>query len=86
MAAISDLVGKVPEGPHLGLITDSSGLAVAIPPGAVMLEIIDPTRPDRVRRLVVKEVKRGRWTFKCGCVNPRCTVEVTFRATETGSH
>lgn len=86
MSAINHVRGRLLEKPHLGVITDESGEALALPPGAVMLEIIDAKRPDRINRLVLKEVKHGKWTFKCGCNNPRCTRVITFRATETGAH
>lgn len=83
---ISQLEGQAPEGPHLAVITDMSGMALALPPGTVMLEVLDPTRPDRVTRMVLQEVKHGRWTFQCGCGNPHCKVKIVASLTQSGSH
>jgi hypothetical protein len=83
---MSDIEGDVPSVPHLAFFTSASGMATAFVPGNVLAEVIDPNRADRITRLILKEVKHGKWTFKCGCSNPRCTVQVVFRAAQSGSH
>jgi hypothetical protein len=75
---------KAPDGPHLGLLT-GPGTVIAIPVGATMMEIMDPTDSRGITPLLLVEVARGRWRFRCRC-NPQCTVVYTHKITGAGAH
>lgn len=79
-------IGEPPKDPHLGILTDESGEATAIPPGALMYIIENPAKPDGVIPLILMKVSRKRLTFKCGCNKPDCTRMVKFEGKWTGFH
>lgn len=59
--------------PHLALLTDETGTAIAIPPGANLFIIEDASRADGVFPLVLLAVSRKNLRFQCGCGIPKCT-------------
>ena len=82
-----ELEGKPPEGPHLAVVTHSSGLSMAMPPGAVIMQILDPKDPRKISRMILTKVSNGRWEFKCGCLDENCTVEIAATIRQVrGSH
>jgi hypothetical protein len=72
--------------PHLGLITDASGAAVAIPPGATMLWILDASDAESIIPLMLTKVTSKKWEFRCNCGKPSCTQTFTFAASRRGQH
>lgn len=81
---VNDPMGKGPKEPHLGLLA-GEGSVIAIPRGATLVEIIDPSDSRAITPLVLVEVKPGHWTFRCSC-NAQCRMVYRFRATAEGSH
>lgn len=79
--------GEPPRDPHLALITDfTTGLATPIPPGAVILQIMDPNRADGVTPLILTKVAIRGWTFRCACGDPNCTRVLKMQAKWEGFH
>ena len=84
---VSDGGGKAPTKPHLGVVTNATTNDVmAIPPGAVMYIIEDPTDKDRIFPLVLLSATVKRIVFGCACKRPGCNVRYEFRASRSGNH
>ncbi len=81
-----DIEGEPPDQPHLGLLTDNSGAAIAIPPGATMYLILDPSRADKVIPLVLFKVSLKKLEFLCACGNRKCSKRYVFVAQNKGFH
>lgn len=73
-----EIEGTAPTKPHFTVLTDESGLAMAIPPGATMFIVEDPTRMDKVFPLILLSVSRRRIVFACGCGNASCTRKYVY--------
>lgn len=71
---------------HLAVMTDATGEAVPVFPGMVMLEVLDPTRPDLVTPLILLKVTRKGWYFKCACKRKGCTRGLRLRVEWGGRH
>jgi hypothetical protein len=87
----NNLLGDVPDQPHLGLITDETGAAIAIVPGASMMIIEDPSRADKVFPVVLAKVafKSGvpdYLLFICACGEIGCSRNYRFKCTTGGWH
>lgn len=82
------LGAAAPKRPHLGLVIGEAAApeTLAIPPGANMAIIIDPSKPDGVVPLVLIDVSIKSLVFRCGCGQADCTRVVTFKAKWTGFH
>lgn len=78
------LEGKVPDEAHV-LGYDSSQMAMAFVPGALMGVVHNPKKPDYMARMILVEVKRDRLAFRC-CCNPTCKVVIRMLIHEQGSH
>lgn len=79
--------GRGPNGPHLALVTNISGAAVAIPPGALMYLIEDAGNINKIFPLVLAEgLDHKHIRFKCGCGKEGCNRTVVFKATWKGYH
>lgn len=85
MSFVEDKGGEAPVGNHLGLLL-RDGEMLAIPQGAHMAIITDPTRADGVTPLVLFKVSPKRLVFRCACGKERCTRVLTFAASQTGYH
>lgn len=72
--------------PHLALIEDASGEAIMIPPGAMVVEIMDPTSASAVLPLILMKVSRKGWYFRCGCKKPGCDRFLRMRPEWGGRH
>lgn len=80
-----EFLGDAPKGPHLAAVTDESGLATALPPGA-MIHVVEDARDWRkVHRMVLVLVSLKKLVFRCMC-NPNCTVVRTYTLREAGRH
>jgi hypothetical protein len=76
--------GAVPEGSFLVFYGD--GLtATAVPIGARLGIVVDPTKHDPLARQLLVGVTRGGFVTRCLC-NPKCHVVNTFKRTEEGQH
>lgn len=75
---------EAPDKAHLALYT-SFKEAIAIPPGAMMGVVMDPTKLDPLQRIVLVEVRRDRLVFRCTCT-PQCHVIHEFIRHEHGTH
>lgn len=76
-----------PVGAHLAVLKDATtNDLIAIPKGAVMYIIEDPTDKDRIFPLVLMSVSLKRIVFGCTCRRPGCNVRYEFRASRTGNH
>jgi len=83
----ADHGGKAPDKPHLAVTIDKdTGDLLAIPPGAVMHIITDPTKKDGVLPIVLLLVSPKRLVFGCACKSPSCNVRYEFRASRSGNH
>lgn len=80
------LEGKVPDGAHLAVLTDESGLFTAIPPGATVLLVEDPSRMDRVFPMILAKVNRRTMEFICGCGEQGCTRRYVYKLLSGGGH
>jgi hypothetical protein len=78
--------GEAPAQAHLAIMTDESGLWTAIPPGARMLIVEDPTRLDRIQPLILAKVTRTKLIFRCGCGEDTCTRIYVYAAAKAGWH
>lgn len=76
---------EAPKEPHLGLLI-KEGQTVAIPPGATMFIIMDPSRAEMITPLVLARVSPKELTFHCACGDPKCNRIGRFRAVWTGWH
>jgi len=84
--APSSIEGDVPEGAHLAVLTDESGLATAIPRGATVYLIEDPTRADRIFPMVLYSVSKTKIVFLCGCGERGCTRRYDYALTRKLGH
>ncbi len=71
--------------PHLGLLMSDSSVG-AIPPGATVFYIEDPTRVDGVFPWVFVKATRKAWWFQCGCGKSGCTRTMKMTALYRGQH
>lgn len=78
--------GEKVEGPHLALVTSETMEAIAIPPGAMMLIVEDPTRADGVFPIVLLSVSRKHMKFQCGCGLVNCTRTAEMAIKWRGKH
>lgn len=80
----SNLQGDIPNKPHLALRTADES-AIPIPPGAYILQVMNPLKSDGYQTFVLIKVMKNKWVFRCAC-NPRCQVVREMVASEKGSH
>lgn len=59
----SQLEAAGPDGPHLALLMDESGMRVAIPPGASLWVVEDKSKADKIFPLTLKSVSHKKLTF-----------------------
>lgn len=85
MPFVPDEAANVPSEPHLGLQV-KDGTITAIPKGATMAIIMDPTRVDGVIPLVLLKVTAKALYFRCACGRDGCSLRLTYRASRTGYH
>lgn len=78
--------GEPPEGPHFALYTDRSGLAIAVPVGARLDLVLDPTRPDGITPQFIAKLTRRQIIFRCACMRPECTRTLTYSLRVSGWH
>lgn len=78
--------GRGPSGAHLALVTNISGAATAIPPGALMYLVEDPRDINKIFPLVLADVDHKHLRFRCGCGKKGCTRTVVFKALWKGYH
>lgn len=78
--------GQLDGTPILALFKDTSGAAIAIPPGALMAIIEDRKDPKRVWPILLETVRHDRLTFICACRRKGCTRRFIFKAKFTGIH
>lgn len=76
---------KAPDKPHLAVMT-GNGTATAIPIGATMLVIEDPTRADKITPLILLKVSAKTIDFACACMRPGCTRKLRYRVERSGYH
>ena|SRR3990167_3346981 len=80
---------KAPSQPHLGLLTHEFGSisTVPIPPGSIMMIVMDPKDPKRgLYPIALVKVSPKRLEFKCPCGDGRCNRKVVFNGTWSGFH
>lgn len=83
----SDLGGQAPKVPHLGVLTDESGELLAIPPGAIMYIIEDPTNIEKIFPMALLKVNRREIVFKCVCHDPNCSRTFKYKmVSAAGQH
>lgn len=82
----SELIGEAPKGAHLAVVTGADGSAMAIPVGALMYVVLDPTRPDRVWPMELVKVTEKGLRFRCPCRKPNCTRVLRYSLTAEGHH
>ena len=81
------LEGKTPEGPHLAVLRNSTtGEALAIPQGAMMFLITDPTKPEGTIPMVLLHVSNKSLQFRCACGKPTCTRVLKYQLRVEGFH
>ena len=80
------LEGDVPAGAHLAILTDESGLFTAIPVGATVLLVEDPSRMDRVFPMILAKLSRTKMEFICGCGEQGCTRRYAYKLLGGGGH
>lgn len=71
--------------PHLGLLI-KDGTMVAIPKGATMALIMDPSRLDGITPMVLTKVALKSLTFRCACGNPKCSRVLKYTLSSSGQH
>lgn len=69
--------GDAPSEPHL-IVHHRPGQAMAIPKGATIGIVMDPTRQSPHFKMWIKDIKESVLTFRCQC-NPTCTVEWVYK-------
>jgi hypothetical protein len=78
---------ETPTEPHLGFVTDISKMEyTAVPPGALMAIITDPTKPDGILPLLLTKVSERKLSFKCACGQPKCSAEFEYVIKVSGHH
>lgn len=82
----SNIEGDAPSEPHLALYTDESGLATAIPPGATLFLVEDPSRADKVFPMILLSVSKKALLFACACGDASCTRKYKFVNNVSGMH
>lgn len=79
-----ELQGIAPVQPHLALLTDEHGGVTAIPPGATIFIIEDPTKLDRIFPMILAKVTRRSIHFICGC--GKCRRTYVYTLSSAGGH
>jgi hypothetical protein len=79
----SNLQGDIPNKPHLALRTASEE-AISIPPGAYLMQVLDPTSADGYSTFILTKVTDKKWTFRCAC-SPNCKKVREMVAVEKGT-
>lgn len=74
-----------PKGSFLGLWTHN-GHIKPFPHGIVFAIVGDAKRPDSVVLLRLERVKVNKLEFSCPCMQPECSLMITFTATRKGHH
>lgn len=83
---VKNIEGPAPEEPHLAVYTDGpGGLATAIPPGAMMLRVLDSKVAHVADRMILVKVGRDTLDFKCAC-NNECKAWFRYTRVEHGKH
>ena len=59
----AELESAGPDGPHLALLMDESGMRVAIPPGASLWVVEDKAKPEKIFPLTLKAVSHKKLSF-----------------------
>lgn len=77
---------EAPKQAHLAVVTEADGRAMAIPPGAVMYIIIDPTRPEKIIPLVLHKVTKKFIEFYAPTSDKTSTRKVRFVAQWSGDY
>ncbi len=82
MALFRDPVmdGDIPREPHLGILTGDDGRVTAIPIGATVYIILDPTKADHVIPLILAKVSRRELVFIAWSGDPNNQRTVRFKA------
>lgn len=80
------LEGPAPSKPHLLILTDDSGLYTAIPPGAVVLIVENPSKLDSIFPMVLHSVNHKVIRFRCACGRQGCNRLIEYRASMSGHH
>jgi hypothetical protein len=79
-------VTGAPEGAHLAVVTSATGEALAVPVGATIFLVEDPTRPDKIIPMILTKVSTKTWRFLCGCGQRECNRVMEYRLTAKGHH
>lgn len=70
--------GQPPKGEHFVVMINAGGDFTALPRGATMGIVEDPTERSPFHRMVVHTVSKQILKFKCQC-NPTCQVVYEYR-------
>ncbi len=76
--------GEAPEGAHL-IVQHRAGQYMAIPVGAHMGIVMDPTKWSPQHKMILVKVHETKLQFKCVC-NPTCNVVYEYRVHQHGEH
>lgn len=78
-----------PDEPHLLILTGmegTQGLWTALPPGANLTLVEDPSKMDKIFPMVLAKVSRKALDFVCACGQPNCNRRIRFVANVSGWH
>lgn len=77
--------GKAPKQPHLGVMVQG-GECLALPPGAQMLIVEDPTDDHQITPVILVKVSLRQIVFRCACHKPNCTRVLKYQLRAEGIH
>lgn len=78
--------GSAPKQPHLGVVIDASGELLAIPPGAIVYFIEDPSNNAKIMPVALRKVSLKKLSFECQCHDPNCSRVLEYSLTRATGH
>lgn len=85
----SHLEGEAPSEPHLLILVGAEGevgMWTALPRGASITLVEDPSKADKIFPMVLYKVSRKALDFVCACGQTSCNRRIRFVANVSGWH